>query len=56
MPQDPRPDRVLEREAVQDVARLMLTWAGRLSPSSDLGRDLEVKAVEALLRLEDQGR
>lgn len=45
----------LEREAVQDVARLMLSWSGRLGEDSDLGRDLEVKAAEALLRLEDQG-
>lgn len=44
----------LEREAVQDVARLMLSWAGRLGDGSDLGRDLEAKAAEALLRLEDQ--
>jgi len=56
MPQDPRPDADLEREAVQDVARLMLSWSGRLGPTSRLAGDLEENALMALRLLRDRER
>lgn len=56
MRDEPFPDRELEREAVRDVARLMLTWSARLGPGSRLARDLEEKALEALALLEGPGR
>lgn len=43
----------MEHEAVQDVARLMRTWAARLGPSSHLAQGLEANALEALRRLRD---
>ena len=39
------PDPALEREAVQDVARLMLTWAARLPEGSDVGRRFDRTAA-----------
>ena len=50
MCQDPRPDPVLEREAIQGVARLMLTWAARLGPWSDVALGFE-DGSEVLLEL-----
>lgn len=38
----------MEREAIRDVARLMLAWSARLPATSKLGKGLEKEAEKSL--------
>lgn len=46
----------MEREAVQDVARLMLTWASRLGGASSVAQRFEACAEDALRQLTVEGQ
>lgn len=44
-----RQNQELERKAVQDVARLMLTWSARLGAGSDVARRFSRTAERLLM-------